>query len=152
MKKLINMKNRLFTASMIIAIFMIANSCSKSNDMNPSPSAGGSGGTGGPGTNAVTISGMTFSPATITVAVNSAITWTNKDAITHTVTSDSGAFDSGNIAPGSTFTHTFTATGTFAYHCSIHPTMVATVVVSATAPSTPSTMPTTPTTPSTPGY
>ncbi len=150
MKKLNEIKSSFFTTTLIIAIFIITNSCSKSKDMTPNPSVGGSGGTGGPGTNAVTISGMSFSPATITVAVNTTVTWTNKDAITHTVTSDSGIFDSGNVTPGSSFSYTFTTTGNFAYHCKIHPTMVATVIVSETAPSTPTTMPTTPTTPSTP--
>jgi plastocyanin len=152
MKKLIEIKNRFFITSLIIAIFIITNSCSKSKDMNPAPSANGSGGTGGPATNEVFIQSMAFNPTTITVGVNSTVTWTNKDAITHTVTSDSGTFDSGNVAPGSTFTYTFATIGTFAYHCNIHPTMVATVVVSATAPTTMPTMPTTPSTPSTPGY
>lgn len=151
MKKSTETKNRFFITSLLIAMF-ITNSCSKSDNMNPAPSANGSGGTKGPSANEVFIQSMTFSPSTITIAVNSTITWTNKDAITHTVTSDSNAFDSGNVAPGSTFTYTFATTGTFAYHCKIHPTMVATVVVSATAPTTMPTTPTTPSTPTTPGY
>jgi plastocyanin len=149
MKKLIELKSGILTISLIMAIFIITNSCSKSSDMNPAPSANGSGGTGGPATNEVFIQNMAFNPATIKVAVNSTITWTNKDAIAHTVTSDTGVFDSGSVAAGSTFSYTFATEGTFAYHCKIHPGMVATVVVSKTAPTT---MPTTPTTPSTPGY
>lgn len=152
MKKITEFRKKFLPGTIIIAILIIINSCSKSKDMNPSPSANGSGGTGGPGTNAVTIQGMTFSPSTITVAVNSTVTWTNKDAITHTVTSDTGLFDSGNVPAGSSFSHTFTTAGTFPYHCKIHPTMVATVVVSATAPTNMPTTPTTPGTPSTPGY
>jgi plastocyanin len=152
MKKLIEFKSAIFSISLIMTIFIITNSCSKSNDMKPAPSANGSGGTGGPATNEVFIQSMAFSPATLTVAVNATVTWTNKDAITHTVTSDSGAFDSGNVAPGSTFTYTFATEGTFSYHCKIHPGMVAKVVVSKTAPTTMPTTPTTPSTPSTPGY
>lgn len=49
---------------------------------------------------------------------------------THTITSDTqGLFDSGSLAPGATFEHTFTAAGTYHYHCSIHPTMTGIIVV-----------------------
>lgn len=149
MKKSTETRSKILTAVILFSIFFITYSCKKSSDMNPSPGSNTPGGTGGPGTSAVTIQGMAFSPATLTVAVNTTVTWTNKDAITHTVTSDSGMFDSGNIAAGSKFSYTFTTAGTFSYHCKIHPTMVATIVVGST---TPSNMPSTPTSPSTPGY
>ena len=57
------------------------------------------------------------------------VTWTNNDATTHTVTADDGSFNSGNIAPGGKFSHTFSTAGTIAYHCSIHTSMKAKVVV-----------------------
>jgi plastocyanin len=57
------------------------------------------------------------------------VTWTNNDSTTHTVTSDTNAFSSGDIAPGSTFKFTFSETGTFSYHCSIHTTMTGKAVV-----------------------
>jgi plastocyanin len=58
------------------------------------------------------------------------VTWTNNDTAAHTITADDGSFDSGNLNPGDTFTHTFaTAAGTVAYHCNYHPNMVATIVV-----------------------
>jgi plastocyanin len=47
----------------------------------------------------------------------------------HTVTFDDGSADSGNLAPGSTFDHTFATAGTFAYHCAIHSSMHGTVTV-----------------------
>ena len=74
-----------------------------------------------------------FTPNTITVVlgVNSTIVWTNNDGSPHTVTSNGGIFDSGNMAPGQSFTYTFTSTGTFAYHCTYHPWMTGTVVVKA---------------------
>lgn len=88
------------------------------------------------GTAAVTIQGFAFSPATLQVAPGTTVTWTNRDAATHTVTSDTGAWpDSGGIATGGTFSYTFTAAGTYPYHCAIHPMMTATIVVTdATAP------------------
>jgi hypothetical protein len=41
----------------------------------------------------------------------------------------STAFNSGPLAPGSTFSFTFTNAGTYSYHCNIHPYMMATIVV-----------------------
>lgn len=81
------------------------------------------------GANEVWIQNDAFSPISITVAVNTTVKWTNKDAIAHTVTNNSGLFDSGNINNGGTYSHQFTSAGTYPYHCSIHPSMVATVIV-----------------------
>jgi plastocyanin len=78
--------------------------------------------------NAVTLANFAFSPATLTVKVGTAVTWTNKDSATHTVTSDSGVFDSGNVAVNATYSYTFTKAGTYAYHCSIHTSMKGTVI------------------------
>ena len=92
---------------------------------------GGTGGTGtgGPGVNEVFIQSFAFSPSTITVAAGTTITWTNKDAATHTVTSNSGIFDSGSLGTDATYSHTFATAGTFPYHCKIHTSMTASVVV-----------------------
>jgi plastocyanin len=79
---------------------------------------------------AVTISNFAFQPASLQIAAGSSVTWTNQDSTAHTVTSDSGAFDSGQLAPGATFNQTFMTPGTFTYHCQIHPFMTATIVVS----------------------
>lgn len=78
-----------------------------------------------------------FNPGTIEVPVGSTVTWTNTGAAPHTVTSDDGAFDSGALQPGDTFSATFSAPGTFAYHCDIHPAMTATVVVTGSASAAP---------------
>jgi plastocyanin len=87
---------------------------------------------------AITIQGFAFSPATITVPVGTKVTWTNQDPATHTVTSDTGVFDSKNLTTGGTFSFTFNQAGSFAYHCAIHTRMVATIVVTgaASAPTT----------------
>ena len=73
-----------------------------------------------------------FSPKTVFVNVGESVTWTNGSDTAHTVDSDSGTeLASGNIAAAATFDHTFSATGTFAYHCDIHDYMKGTVVVLA---------------------
>jgi plastocyanin len=86
------------------------------------------GGAPAPG-NAVTISVSAFRPDAITVSAGTTITWTNEDPVAHTVTADDGSWDSGSLARGATFSHTFEAAGTYAYHCTIHPGMKGTVVV-----------------------
>jgi plastocyanin len=79
---------------------------------------------------AVAISGFAFNPATLTVKVGTTVTWTNQDPVVHTVTSDTGLFDSGDMAQGATFSYTFTTAGTYIYHCiPHHAKMMGTVVV-----------------------
>ena len=82
-------------------------------------------------TNAVTILNQAFGPKAVSVKVGTTVTWTNgeSDGDSHTVTFDAGGTKSGVLAPGATYTHTFTTAGTFAYHCSIHPDMHGVVVV-----------------------
>ena len=79
----------------------------------------------------VSIEGFAFSPATTTVQVGDSVTWTNADATAHTATAGDGSFDTESIGPGESSTITFDTAGTYAYVCSIHPTMAGTVVVEA---------------------
>jgi plastocyanin len=69
-----------------------------------------------------------FNPKTVTIKVGDTVTWTNQDSTTHTVTGD-GGIDSGNLAPGKSYSKTFDTAGTFNYHCSIHPSMTGQVIV-----------------------
>lgn len=81
---------------------------------------------------AVSIKNLEFNPIAITVKSGTSVTWTNEDAVPHTVTSKTpspAAFDSGTIQQGTTFTYTFTQPGTYSYFCTIHTFMTGTVVV-----------------------
>jgi plastocyanin len=130
MKTLNGSKNRSILGMIFLfAIVSMTYSCTKSTMSDMTGTGGDTGGPKGPGTNEVFIQGMAFDPATITVAANTTITWTNKDAVAHTVTSDTGLFDSGSIATNGTFSFTFSTAGTYAYHCTPHPSMIATVKV-----------------------
>jgi plastocyanin len=81
-----------------------------------------------------------FAPATTYVNVGGTVTWRNGTDALHTVTSDAGSeLDSPTIAAATTFTHTFAATGTFRYHCTIHPYAVGRIVVLAAGVSLPPT-------------
>lgn len=120
MKELICSKCRpLIGAGFLLVILCLSNSCSKSSSSN----------TTNPGPNEVWIQGMAFNPATITVTAGTTITWTNKDGIAHTVTSNTGAFNSGTLNADGTYSHLFSTAGSFPYHCTFHPNMTATVIV-----------------------
>ncbi len=83
---------------------------------------------------AVAISGFSYSPATVTVSVGDTVTWTNSDAQAHTATADDASWDSGTIGgSGGTGEVTFSAAGTYPYHCSIHSGMNGTITVEAAA-------------------
>jgi len=90
---------------------------------------------------------MVFVPATVNIKAGDTVTWTNPYNITHTVTFDPAQaqtasdvslpagvapFGSGDIEEEGTFSHTFTAKGTYKYVCKYHEAMgmTGTVVVS----------------------
>ncbi|HLJ67574.1 MAG TPA: cupredoxin domain-containing protein [Chloroflexota bacterium] len=70
-----------------------------------------------------------YEPNPIRVRVGQSITWTNMDSDLHDVTSDSGAFASGVLAQGGTFTWVPTRPGTYTYSCTLHPEMHGTIIV-----------------------
>jgi hypothetical protein len=59
-----------------------------------------------------------FSPTSIQVHVGDSVTWYWGGVFSHSTTSDTGEWDSGVHVGPFTFSHTFTQTGTFPYHCS----------------------------------
>jgi plastocyanin len=72
-----------------------------------------------------------FSPAAITVAAGTTVTWTNDDNFTHSVHFLDGGLPSQPMvmSPGQTTTYTFTTPGTYHYQCSFHPQNMQGVVV-----------------------
>ncbi len=113
-------RDRLVVFSFVLFILMLF-ACKK-DSTNTAPPAG-----------EVWIQSMAFNPTPINVTVNTTVIWRNKDGITHTVTSDSELFDSGDIVANGTFSFKFTTVGTYSYHCKIHPTMTGKVVVNQPA-------------------
>ncbi|MGH3929790.1 MAG: cupredoxin domain-containing protein [Pseudonocardiaceae bacterium] len=119
--------------------------------MAPPDAPAGSGGTGGhqaapggtgagpdasgsqqaPVEHAVSMEGLQFVPALLTIAVGDTVTWTNNDDALHTVTVTDGPeiFESELLNPGDTFSYTFTKVGTYEYYCAVHPDMKGSVVV-----------------------
>lgn len=68
----------------------------------------------------ISIQDSEFSPAEQSVPVGTTVVWTHEGSLSHTVTADEGAFDSGTLTNGDTFSFTFEEAGTYAYHCSFH--------------------------------
>lgn len=108
------MKKLLTFCGALAFILLIAAGCSKDEtgliNNNPVP-------------NTIYMKNSMFNKDSLQVATGDAVIWVNDDNIAHTVTADDGSFDSGNIAPGASYTLTFNTIGTFYYHCKDHSSM-----------------------------
>ncbi len=83
-------------------------------------------------TDKVAIKDFAFSPGAITVKKGTKVTWTNQDATRHNIAPDDETADfktSDLLAKGESYSVTFNTTGTFTYHCTPHPYMKGTIVV-----------------------
>ena len=104
------------------------------------PDAGEPAEGGGDDARVIDMKDFVFSEETVTIKAGTSVRWTNSDIASHTVTADDASFDSGDIAPGSAWTHSFDEPGTYRYHCTPHSAqneagewggMVATLIVEA---------------------
>lgn len=77
----------------------------------------------------ITIADFAFQNGDMTVSAGTTITWTNEDGAAHTVTAEGGAFDSGNLNSGDSFSFTFEEPGTYNYFCQYHGSMTGTITV-----------------------
>lgn len=77
----------------------------------------------------VRIVDFAFRPRSVTIDRGTVVRWVNRGNQNHTTTSNTGAWNSGSLAPGDTFRRRFRRTGIFRYHCTIHPDMTATITV-----------------------
>lgn len=76
----------------------------------------------------VSIVNFAFKPSNMTVTAGSKVTFSNTSSAPHTATR-AGSFDTGRIGPGASKSVKLSRKGTFAYHCSIHPSMHGKIVV-----------------------
>lgn len=76
----------------------------------------------------ISIAGFRFS-GDDTGSVGDAVQVTNSDNVGHTWTATDGAFHSGVVSSGETFTFTFDQPGTYDYFCQIHPEMTGTITI-----------------------
>jgi plastocyanin len=81
-----------------------------------------------PTTSAIHIRAFQFALAD-TVQTGDTVVWINDDVVPHTATDLGKSFDSGEIESGHEWRFVARAPGTFAYECTLHPTMRGTLVV-----------------------
>ena len=72
-----------------------------------------------------------FYPSPAMVQSDQTVVWRNFDTVTHHVVFDKGSIDTGTLAPGTLSQPMAIGAGTWTYHCSIHPTMVGSVTITA---------------------
>ena len=76
---------------------------------------------------------QSFSPNPATLPAGQMVVWHNIDTITHRVVLNDGSLDTGNINAGASSQPIAINMGGGPYHCSIHPSMVGTIVPATTA-------------------
>jgi plastocyanin len=118
----------------VVGGILVAIACGGAGGYGSGPTAVPTPSTSSGGTADVTIrinsmnGAQSFSPEPGAVKVGQKVAWHNADSIAHTATGS--GFDTGSIPPGADSAPiTFNTAGNFAYHCSIHPTMVGTLSV-----------------------
>jgi plastocyanin len=77
----------------------------------------------------VEIVDFSYDPDPVTIQAGGKVTWLNRDSASHTATADDGSFDTGTIEEGKLKSESFKQSGTYAYHCTIHPSMKGTIEV-----------------------
>lgn len=70
-----------------------------------------------------------FFPRDLTVQAGAEVTWLNRDSVPHDATDDEGAWGTGVLTDGQSGSVRFDSTGSYAYRCTIHPAMTATLEV-----------------------
>jgi plastocyanin len=113
--------------TVLIILACMAAGCSSSPAPSSAPVQ-----TAAVGGNTISIKNFAFEPSILTVKAGTTVTWVNNDGASHTIVSDTGSpvsFSSDPFATGASYTFTFTQPGTYAYHCSIHPSMKGIIIV-----------------------
>jgi plastocyanin len=113
-----------------VVVATLATACGGSSGGTGTTGATGAGATGAAARPTIEIKNFEYSPRTLTVAPGATVQVVNQDSVTHTLTSATDAFDTGNVQPGATAQ--FQAPrrpGRYPYQCSIHPFMMGILVV-----------------------
>ena len=123
-----------FLAAPVVALLLAACGGGGSYGTGPGNPGGGSnpGGGNNSSPNTVTLTADSFSPSSLTVPANTTVTWKwdscsdpggyggYSTCVSHNITFDDGSNISSGSQSSGTFSRTFTAAGTYKYHCSIH--------------------------------
>lgn len=85
-------------------------------------------------TKSVSITGTGFAPKNVAIVADDTIVWKNNDTKNHQIVSTRGTFASPVIAPGKTYTFTFTQAGTYDYRDALYPARTGRVRVAGLPP------------------
>ena len=122
----------------VISNGLVVDGCTVIDDGSSFTSLGGA----APRVHGVDIRASVFSPQNININLGDTVRWhaveynSDPNNYQHSTTENTtGAplWDSGLLNNGTYFAHTFTQAGTYNYHCSSHPSMYGTVVVSSSS-------------------
>jgi plastocyanin len=119
-------------AALACALALGACGSSSTSSSAPASSTAAPAASGAAQTLQVRLVNIAFTPSASTARVGTRITWTNADSVDHNVTAQSGAhFRSPTLHAGDSYSFTPRRPGRILYHCTIHPQMIATIVVVA---------------------
>lgn len=107
------------------ATLWLGSAACSSSDSGGAGDAGSDAGTG----STVAVQDFAFTPADLTVAPGTTVTWTFEDSAVHDVVANDSSFSSPQLRDGETYQFTFTEPGSVEYICSIHPYMKGAVTV-----------------------
>jgi len=121
----------LAAASMLVLAACGGGSSAAPSDTEPSTAGDPCASSTAAGTVSASIIDFEFDPATVNAKVGDVISWTNDGAAPHTATVDgTPACTTPQLAPGASGGISFSAAGTYPFHCSVHPTMKGTIEIS----------------------
>ncbi|MEP6507130.1 MAG: plastocyanin/azurin family copper-binding protein [Gemmatimonadales bacterium] len=120
------------TLSSLAMCALVACSGGGGNNVTGTGAGSGSGSSSGCDDGSVCVLASSFSPVDLTIVRNASVAWVAKTGVLHNIVFDSpvspGVTDIGNFSDGSV-SRSFSAIGTFAYHCTIHANMKGTIKV-----------------------
>jgi len=99
----------------------------------PQPSLGDVGPTAPPGSGTIDLADFTFQPPTLSITAGTSVVFRNVGAALHTASADDESWDTGFLEPNGSMTLRFDVPGTYPYTCVIHPPMIGTIEVVASA-------------------
>jgi plastocyanin len=136
---------RVFVASVMVAFSLCAWGCGSATDSGGNPATPTPAPTPAPtpppappsGVVTINVVGQngaqSFSPNPATLPAGQMVVWHNIDRVTHRVVLNSGLLDTGDLGPDASSRPMSINSATAPYHCSIHPSMVGTIVQPASA-------------------
>jgi plastocyanin len=122
------MKNKLAVISLIALSLILVTGCgTQTKNINQAPTPKLELPAESAVSNTITILNFAFSPSTLTINKGETVTWINEDSAPHTIKFET--FNSDTFNKGESYAKTFNEVGSFNYYCSIHPSMIGTIIV-----------------------